>query len=57
MRISIYFYGLATFCVLQEQFLRLGQIGFSCWKLIFAIFKTYPAPSIDNDFVLIEYVQ
>ena len=50
MRISIYF-------VLQEQFLRLGQIGFSCWKLIFAIFKTYPAPSIDNVFLFIEYVQ
>ena len=46
------------FCVLRELiFLRLGQIGFSCWELIFAIFRKYQLPSIDNMFVLIEYVQ
>ena len=30
---------------------------FSCWELIFAIFRKYPVPSIDNIFVFIEYVQ
>ena len=34
--------------------MRLGQIGFSCWELIFAIFqKIYPVPSIDNIFFFI----
>ena len=37
--------------------MRLGQIGFSCWELIFAIFRRYPVPSIDIIFVFIEYVQ
>ena len=33
-------------------------LGFSCWELIFAIFRKYPVPSIDNIlFVFIEYVQ
>ena len=32
--------------VTRNLFLRLGQIGFSCWKLISAIFRKYPAPSI-----------
>ena len=38
--------------------MRLQEIGFSCWELIFAIFRkyTYPLPSIDSMFVLIEYV-
>ena len=42
------FCGLAIFCVSREQILRLGQIGISCWELIFAIFRKYPVPSIDN---------
>ena len=37
--------------------LILRQIGFSCWELIFAIFRKYPVPNIDNIFVFIEYVQ
>ena len=37
--------------------LRLGQIGFSHWELIFAIFIKYVVPSIDNIFVFNEYVQ
>ena len=57
MRISIYFLRIGDFLCFAGTNLRLGQIGFSCWKLIFAIFKTYPAPSIDNVFVFIEYVQ
>ena len=28
--------------------MRLGQIGFSCWELIFAIFRKYPVPSIEK---------
>ena len=43
-----------VFC--GNKFLRLGPIGFSCWKLIFSIFRKYPVPSIDNMFVFIEYV-
>jgi len=27
-----------------NQFLRLGQISFSCCELIFAIFRKYPVP-------------
>ena len=37
--------------------LRLGQIGFSRWELIFAIFKKQPVPTNDNIFVLVKYVQ
>ena len=29
------------FCVSRKLILRLGQIGVSCWKLIFAIFRKY----------------
>ena len=32
---------LAIFCVSRELILRLGQIGFSFWELIFAIFRKY----------------
>ena len=35
----------------------LGQIAFSCWELIFAIFLKDPVPSIDNVFVFVKYVQ
>ena len=41
----------------EDQFLRLGQIGFSYWELIFAIFRNYPVSSIDNIFVFVKYVQ
>ena len=54
---GVYFCGLATFCVLWELIFRLGQIGFSCWELIFAIFRKNPVPSIDNVFIFIEYVK
>ena len=38
-------------------FLWLGQIGFSHWELIFAIFRKYLVPSIDNILVFVKYVQ
>ena len=44
-------------CFAGTNFLRSGQIGFSRWELIFAIFRKYPVTSIDNIFVFIEYVQ
>ena len=37
------------FC--ERYFLRIGQISFSCWELISAIFRKYPVPRIDNIFV------
>ena len=50
--------GLAIFCVLRELILAtIGQIGFSCWELIFAIFRKYSVPSIDNIFVFVKYAQ
>ena len=43
-----------NFC--GSLFLRIGD--FLCLReLIFAIFRNYPAPSIDDIFVFIEYVQ
>ena len=51
---GVYFCGLAIFSVLQEVIWQLGQIGFSCWELFFAIFRKYPEPSIVNIFVFIE---
>ena len=41
-----------VFC--GNQFLRLGKIGVSCWESIFATFRKYLMPSIDNVFVFIE---
>ena len=38
-----------VFC--GNYFFRSGHIDFSSWKLIFAIFRKYPVPSIDNMFV------
>ena len=38
----------------RTAFTTLGPIGFSFWELIF---KNYPVPSIDNNFVLVKYVQ
>ena len=52
LRIGIFFF----FYILRELILRLGQIGFSCWELIFAIFRKYPVPSSHNIFVF-TYVQ
>ena len=57
MRISIYFCGLATFCVLQEPIFAIRTDWFFLLEINFCVFKTYPAPSIDNIFVFIEYVQ
>ena len=55
--VVVYFCRLAIFFVLREViFAILGQIGFSCRELIFAIFRKYPEPSIDNIFIFIEYV-
>ena len=41
---------------MRELIFAIRQIGFSCWELIFAIFR-YPVPNIDDIFVFIEYVQ
>ena len=45
----------SVFC--GNLFSRLGQTGFSCEELIFAIFTKYPISSIGNIFVFIEYLQ
>jgi len=46
---AVYFCGVVIFCVLRELiFMQFGQIGFSCWELIFAIFRKNPVPSIDD---------
>ena len=37
--------------------MRSLQGGFSCWELIFAIFRKYPVPSLDKIFVFVKYVQ
>ena len=39
------------------NFLRLGQMSFSYWELIFAIFRKCPVPSIDDICVFIENAQ
>jgi len=54
---GVYFCSGDFLCFAGTNFLRLGQIGFSRWELIFAIFRKYPVPSIDNIFVFIDYVQ
>ena len=49
---GVYFCGLVIFlCSAGTSFLQLGQLGFSCWELIFAIFRKYPVLRIDNIFV------
>ena len=48
------FLRIGDFCVLREL---IWQTGFSCSQLIFAIFRKYAAPRIDNIFVFIKYVQ
>ena len=47
---------VCDFCVLQEQILQLGEIGFSCWELIFVISES-PRPIIVNIFLFIKYAQ
>ena len=42
------FLGIGDFMICGNKFLRLEQLGFSCLELIFAIFRTYPQPSIDS---------
>ena len=55
--VGVYFCGLAMFYVLRELIFAIRTDWFSCWELIFAIFRKYPVLSIDNIFVFIEYVQ
>jgi len=50
------FVEVCDFCVLQEQILQLGEIGFSCWELIFVISES-PRPIIVNIFLFIKYAQ
>ena len=51
---GVYFCALAMFCVLRELIFAIkGQIVFSCWKLIFAIFGKCRVPSIDTIFVFV----
>ena len=54
---GVYFCELAIFCVLRELIFAISTDLFFCWEFIFAIFRKYPVPSIDNIFVIIEYVQ
>ena len=55
--------GIKEWCTVWHEifagvyFCGLETIGFSCWELIFAIFRKYPVPNIDNIFVFIKYVQ
>ena len=51
---GVYFCGLAIFCVLWEVSFAIKTNWFF---LIFAIFRKYAVPSIDNIFVVVEYVQ
>ena len=43
------FVEVCDFCVLREQILQLGEIGFSCWELFFVISES-PRPIIVNIF-------
>ena len=43
---------VCDFCVLREQILQLGEIGFSCWEFIFVISEG-PRPIIVNIFLVI----
>ena len=51
---GVYFCGLAIFCVLWEVSFAIKTNWFF---LIFAIFRNYAVPSIDDIFVVVEYVQ
>ena len=53
----VHFCGLAIFCVLRELIFAFTTRWFSCWELIFAIFRKYPVPSLDKIFVFVKYVQ
>ena len=50
LRVTGNFSDWRCFVFCGNEFWRSGQIGFSCWKLILAIFRKYPVPSIDNIF-------
>ena len=52
-----YICGLAIFCVLRELIYAIKTDRFFLLGLIFAILRKYPAPSIDNISVFIEYLQ
>ena len=51
---GVYFGGLAIFCVLREL---IFAIKTNYFFLSFAIIRKYAVPSIDNVFVVVEYVQ
>ena len=42
------FASVCDFCVLREQILKLGEIGFSCWELIFVISESPRPESLLN---------
>ena len=55
---GVYFCGLEIFCVLCELISAIKTDWFFLLRIyIFAIFRKYPVPSIDNIFVFIEFVQ
>ena len=47
-----YLCGLATFCVLRELIFAIWTEWFFLLGLIFAIFRKYPVPSVDNIFCI-----
>ena len=56
--VEVYFGRLAIFCVLRELiFATNTDWFFLAGNLIFAIFRKYPVPSIDNIFVFVKYVE
>ena len=57
---EVYLCGLAIICVLRELFFTIWTEWFFLLGIIFAIFRKYPVPSVDNIFcifVLRENVQ
>ena len=53
---GIYFCGLAILCVLRELIFAIRTDWFFLLGINSCDFRKYPLPSIDNMFVLIEYV-
>ena len=47
-----YLCGLATFCVLRELIFAIWTEWFFLLGIIFAIFRKYPVPSVDNIFCI-----
>ena len=39
-------------CFAGTNFWYLDKVFFSCWELIFAIFRKYPVPSVDHIFCI-----